>query len=280
MLTNFQLLEKLIQENYIHVQEHPSGDLRIYNYSPKAQYDRIWNEWTITCRGLILDRNYQIVARPFPKFFNVEEHQQEDIPLGNFEGGFEVYEKLDGSLGILYPFDNQFFIATRGSFSSKQSQKATQILYQKYAHTLTHIQQGKTYLFGIIYPENKIAIDYGAKEDLILLAVIDNQTGKDEVLPQIGFPLVKRYDGITDIHRLKNLQEDNKEGFVIKFASGFRVKVKFEEYVRLHRILTQVSSTNIWEFLANKQSLDQVLECVPDEFYNWVKKNRVVVQNV
>ncbi len=269
---DFQLLETLIQENYIHVQEHPSGELRIYNYSPKAQYDRVWNEWTMLCRGLIMDRNYQIVARPFQKFFNLEEHKQENIPLGSFEESFEVYEKLDGSLGILYQFENQIFIATRGSFNSKQSIKATQLLHQKYAHALPHIKQGKTYLFEIIYPENRIVIDYGAKEDLILLAVIDNQTGKDEILPEIGFPLVKRYDGIADLNILKTLQEDNKEGFVIKFASGFRVKVKFEEYVRLHRILTQVSSRNIWEFLASNQSLDQVLERVPDEFYDWVKK--------
>jgi RNA ligase len=59
---------------------------------------------------------------------------------------------------------------------------------------------------------------------------------------------------------------------VVKFQSGFRVKVKFEEYVRLHRILTQISSKNIWEYLATDQSLEQILDRVPDEFYDWVKK--------
>jgi len=269
---DFQLLQELIKAGYINRQAHPSGELFIYNYSAKAQYDRIWNEWTMQCRGLIMDKDYHIVARPFQKFFNLEEHKQENIPMGNLQENFEVYEKLDGSLGILYLHENQFFIATRGSFQSEQSRRATHLLYSKYCHVIPHFEPNKTYLFEIIYPENRIVVDYGEKEDLILLAVIDNQTGKDEPLPQIGLPLVKRYDGITDLTTLKTLQENNKEGFVIKFASGFRVKVKFEEYVRLHRILTQISSKNIWEYLSTNQSFDQILESVPDEFYEWVKK--------
>jgi RNA ligase len=267
-----EALQQLINEGYIHVQSHESGELFIYNYSPKTQYERIWNEWTIQCRGLIMDKNYQIIARPFKKFFNLEEHKQELIPQGDMTGAFEVYEKLDGSLGILYLYQNQYFIATRGSFDSEQALKATQMLYDKYAHVIPKFLPNKTYLFEIIYPENRIVIDYGAAEELVLLAIIDNATGLDEPLTDIGLPIVKSYDGIRDLDVLKTLEEDNKEGFVVKFASGFRVKVKFEEYVRLHRILTQISSKNIWEYLSTNQSFEQILERVPDEFYDWVKK--------
>ena len=88
---------KLIDEKYIYVRKHPDAELYIYNYSPKTQYDRKWNEITMICRGLIRDEK-QIIARPFNKFFNIEQHEPEEIT--NEE--FEVYEKLDGSLGILY----------------------------------------------------------------------------------------------------------------------------------------------------------------------------------
>ncbi|MBC8110354.1 MAG: hypothetical protein H7Y04_04775 [Verrucomicrobia bacterium] len=267
-MMNVPLLEQMLAEGYVNVQKHPSAALFIYNYSSKAQYERVWNEITLHCRGLILDADHAIVARPFAKFFNLEEHKSEEIPDTNFE----VFEKLDGSLGILYWLDNQPFMATRGSFSSEQSAKATQMLYQNYAHTFSQLDKSKTYLFEIIYPENRIVVDYGKQEDLILLAIIDKQTGQDEPLQDIGFQLVKRYDGIADLQKLKALQEENKEGFVIKFSNGFRVKVKFEEYVRLHRILTQVSSKNIWEYLATNQSFEAILEKVPDEFYDWVKK--------
>jgi RNA ligase len=266
-MINRNRLEELIEQGYIERHKHPTADLFIYNYTPLAQFERKWEYSTLACRGLILDAQYQVIARPFLKFFNLEEHQTSEIPNSTFE----VYEKLDGSLGILYPLDNQYFIATRGSFDSKQSRKANELLHQKYAHILPQIQQNKTYLFEIIYPENRVVVDYGEKEELILIGVIDNQTGKEEKLPDIGFPLVRLYDGIRDIHTLKQLDYQNHEGFVVKFASGFRVKVKFEEYIRLHRILTQVSSKTIWEYLSNNESLEKILEKVPDEFYHWVR---------
>ncbi|MCU0449358.1 MAG: hypothetical protein MUC97_05855 [Bernardetiaceae bacterium] len=271
-MQNFAELDQLIAEGYINVQAHPSGDLFIYNYTPKAQYDQLWNEWTLTCRGLILDQHRQVVARPFRKFFNLEEHAQSRVPAVAMDGAFEVYEKMDGSLGILYQHQGQFAIATRGSFQSEQAGKATAILHQKYANALAQVPPGKTLLFEIIYPANRIVVDYGDQEDLVLLAVIDNQTGRDEPLPAIGFPLVPRYDGIRDLATIRQWQTADREGFVIKFATGGRVKVKFDEYVRLHRLLTHVSSRDIWEYLATGQPLEPLLERVPDEFYTWVKQ--------
>lgn len=266
-MINFELLQAQIEAGNIVVQKHPSANLYIYNYNQIVQYKREWNEATLVCRGLILDEKQNIVARPFPKFFNLEEHQAHEIP----NDSFEVYEKMDGSLGILYWHEEKPFLATRGSFSSSQGIKGTEILHTKYAHTIEKLDKEKTYLFEIIYPSNRIVIDYGELEDLVLLGIIDKKTGKEEPLQELGFPLVKRYDGVKDIATLKSLQEDNREGFVVKYRNGFRVKVKFAEYVRLHRILTGVSSKVIWELLKNEQSLNSILETVPDEFFDWVK---------
>jgi RNA ligase len=95
---NIEELNQLITDNYINVNKHPKADLYIYNYTQKAQYERLWNDWTLACRGLIMDRDYNIIARPFKKFFNLGEFENQDIP----NESFEVYEKMDGSLGILY----------------------------------------------------------------------------------------------------------------------------------------------------------------------------------
>ena len=59
---------------------------------------------------------------------------------------------------------------------------------------------------------------------------------------------------------------------MVKFQSGFRMKVKFEEYKRLHYIMANVSNKSIWMILSEGKSLDEMLHLVPDEFYNWVKK--------
>jgi RNA ligase len=265
---NLALLEQLILDKYISVQKHPEAELYIYNYTPLTQFDRNWNEVTLACRGLILDGEYNIIARPFPKFFNLEEHQLQEIP----KEPFEVYNKLDGSLGILYWLTGKPRIATRGSFNSEQAQIGTDILDRKYQSVFSRLNPEYTYLFEIIYPENRIVVDYGDTKDLILISIRETATGDELPLENIGFPLVERYDGITEITTLRKLEQSNREGFVIRFASGFRVKVKFEEYVRLHRLVTQLSNKTIWELLANHQSLETILDNVPDEWYDWVKK--------
>ena len=70
---------------------------------------------------------------------------------------------------------------------------------------------------------------------------------------------------------LKETQRDNKEGYVIKWKDGFRLKVKFAEYVRLHRILTGINERRIWEILRNGDDINQIINKVPDEFYKFVK---------
>lgn len=268
-MINKELLKQMVDEKLVSVQKHPDAALYIYNYSPRVQFEKLWNEVTLQTRGLILDAEMNIIARPFKKFFNLEEHQPEDIP----QLPFDAYEKMDGSLGILYWLNNMPFIATRGSFSSDQALHATKILHNKYRHIFDKLDKSATYLFEIIYPENRIVIDYKSMDDIVLLTVNDIKTGNERI-EDIGFPVVKKYDGINDLQELRAIEEKNKEGFVIHFKNGFRVKMKFAEYVRLHRIITGISNKAIWEYLSEGKSLEELLEKVPDEFYAWVKQTQ------
>lgn len=283
MKIDLKKFQELVDQKYISVQKHETADLLIWNYSHKAQFDRFWTPETMMARGLITDLEGNIKARPFKKFFNLSEHTGEDTKLPALPiEEFDVYDKLDGSLGIIYFVDGKPAVATRGSFSSEQSQKATQILYEKYAHKFNFfLEDGWTYLFEIIYPQNKIVVDYQGLEDIILLAIIDNRTGNEfthDGLLATGFNVVKKYDGLTDLSKLTDLAEDNKEGFVVRFKSGVRVKVKFEEYVRLHRLVTGINAKRIWEHLMNNESLQELLERVPDEFFQWVKDTQEKLQ--
>jgi RNA ligase len=270
-------LHQLIAGRYVSVQRHPTADLFIYNYTAKTQYERLWNEWTLACRGLILDGEDNVVGRPFVKFFNLDELDPTQIPAEPFE----VYEKMDGSLGILYWLNDTPYIATRGAFISEQAQRATRLLHERYAHTFGRLDRSKTYLFEIIYPENRIVVNYGDREDLVLLAIIDRATGHDESLDgaeSLGFSVVKRYDGMADFETLRAHNDPNAEGFVIKFQNGLRAKIKLAEYVRLHRILTGVSNLAIWEYMVAGKSMDELLEAVPDEFYHWVKQTKAQLE--
>jgi len=265
----------LVDQHYLIVQKHPQAELYICNYTAKAQYDAFWNDYTLICRRLIIDQEGYIVARPFPKFFNLGEVKHDALP----QEPFEVYEKLDGSLGILYWLDGTPQIATRGSFVSEQALEATKILQDKYQHVLQKLEIGHTYLFEIIYPGNRVVIDYGTVRDIYLLAIIDTKTGQEISMPETGFSQVPKYDGIQDLSQIQKYAQDNKEGFVIRFQSGGRVKVKFSEYIRLHRIITGLSLLEIWEYLSEGRSLNELLDKVPDEVYEWVKQSVLDLQS-
>lgn len=261
------------EQGLITCRPHPTADLLIWNYTSQCQYERAWDDITTQARGLITKTDGTIVARSFPKFFNLEEHQG-SLPLEKFH----VTTKWDGSLGICYFNGEQPAIATRGSFASEQAVRANRILRDRYTALIPILKENiqYTYLFEIIYPENRIVVNYGDMEDLVLLAVVHIESGKEidihdkEWSSTYPFSMVKRYDGIEDIQQLRALEEANAEGFVIRFESGLRVKVKFQEYVRLHRILTHVNARDIWELLAKDQPFDTLLNQVPDEFYRWV----------
>ena len=265
-------LEKYYNDGLLHKQTHPTLDLTIWNYSPKVQYERLWDEITLQCRGLVTNSKGNIVARPFKKFFNYEEHKPEDIPNEHYE----VFEKMDGSLGILFNYEDEWIMATRGSFTSPQAIKGKEILNK---HDISPLRKDNTYLFEIIYPENRIVVDYKGEEKLVALGAIHTETG-DEVsydslftMNGLGFEIVRLWK--TWDEDWKTLQREiskQNEGYVIRFKNGFRMKIKGEEYKRLHKLLTGVSSKSIWEYLKDKKPIEEFLHNVPDEFYNWIKK--------
>ena len=276
-------VRELIAEGYISVKRHPEYPLSLYGYTRKCQYDWHWTPETIACRGLILDDQDRVVARPFPKFFTPDQYKDLRNKVHHlfglrysemYKGGFEVSDKLDGSLGILYKWDGKLHMATRGSFTSEQALHATELLRYEYAER--DFVDDYTYLFEIIYPDNRIVVDYGCMDDVLLLAVIDNEQGKDcdERLydwAAKGHPYALRraFNTFDDVMLVK---DSTNEGYVVRFDNGLRVKVKFAEYLRLHHLLTNVSARDIWQRLRDNESLDDLLTMVPDEFDSWVHK--------
>jgi RNA ligase len=185
---------------------------------------------------------------------------------------FEVYEKMDGSLGIFFYYEGNPVFATRGSFTSDQAIKGREILNKYNWQYGTY--EGYTYLFEIIYPENRVVVNYNGLEELIVLGVIETSTGKEckySEMENEGFVLVKKYDGIKNYSTLKSLISNDAEGFVVRFSNGDRMKIKGEEYLRLHKIMTNLSTTAIWELVSNGGNIDDILKDVPDEFYKKVK---------
>jgi RNA ligase len=257
-----ELLDSLTAEGWLRSRRHPEADLWIYNYTERTQYEKHWTPETLACRGLILDADGEVIARPFGKFFNHGDPQIGEIPVGE---PYRVTEKVDGSLGIAYELGGETLLASRGSFDSEQALEGTRML----AEEGLVIEGHRTPLFEIVYPSNRIVVDYGERRELVLLTAIDKETGLDAPLPFWTGRIVDHHEP-QEIDALLSHERPNSEGYVIAFESGLRVKIKFAEYVRLHKIVTGINETRVWDALRNGDDLDALIEGVPDEIHAWV----------
>lgn len=261
-----EAVEAHIAQGNIRAQPHPAYPLRILNYTPQVQYGRLWDDTTLMCRGLIITDDWEVVARPFRKFFNWgewDETKQADYA----DRPKSVTEKLDGSLGILYHWDGAWHVATRGSFDSDQARVAQQILT---GYDLAEIPTaGVTPLVEIIYPSNRIVVDYGGVRELVLLAALSTASGERLASPWWYGPRAQPVR--EDIATLLSVDESNREGFVVAFSDGEMAKIKIDEYVRLHRILTGTNAVRVWEACQDEALYAALMDRVPDEFYDWVR---------
>lgn len=272
-LTKF---EELVEQGYLRKSE--KGSLVLYGYTDKTTFDRNWNEYTSIARGLILDKNTgEVVAKPFPKFFNLGE--MESVSFANLpKEPYKVYEKCDGSLGIIFFHNNEWHMSTRGSFYSSQAVKGLEILKKKY--NMNWLYPGFTYLVEIIYPDNKIIVNYKGEEKLVLLGVYHTESEQEIVwdgqygeygswgrFQSTGLELPEQYEyTIEEMIALKKTLPKDDEGFVVRFESGLRVKIKGEEYMRIAKMISQMSPLSFWEAMENGIVNRKYVHQLPEEF--------------
>lgn len=303
MKFDLTILQDYINRELLEVQSHPTLPLKIYNYSRTCTFNRVWDDITLNMRGTILDNDGKLVAMGFKKFFNLEEiinqpQQVEGTPsrcnlqekgIVKIPYGEDVYieTKMDGSLGILFNYQDQWIMSSKGSFISEQAIKGREILNK---YNLNCLPKNNYYIFEIIYPANRIVVNYGDVEELVLLGIVD-AVKFTELEPEakklwsqlIGCRFANSFiagkvrdeNGLRELAKRWRLEDDkNSEGYIFHFwPSNFRCKVKFAEYCRLHSLVTQCSNLDIWRAL--KENKEFNLENVPDEFDEFVRRTTI-----
>jgi RNA ligase len=239
-------LAAMVEQGYIRKVVHPQGHLELFNYSEKTTYESIWNDTTRQCRGLILGLGGNVVARPFRKFFGYGEPNAPELDL---DAPVTVTDKLDGSMATLFHDGTAWAFATRGSFTSDQALHATEVWRERY-EPIWLPPAGTTCIFEICYPANRIVVNYGDFDDLILLGARDIATG-DEVDSRI----LEWPGPATEVHPYATLREaleapprPGQEGLVVFFPdSGERLKLKQTDYVQIHRLVFGLTARRVWE---------------------------------
>jgi RNA ligase len=282
-------LIKMMDEKYVKAQHHPTLPYTIYNYTDKCMWDRAWNDVTQQCRGLIVDGDGLVIARPWRKFFNYGEYNDEQNPgrdpaskpyhaTLDLTAPVQTTDKFDGSLGILYPTPQGWSVATRGSFTSEQAVRAS-FLWHKRRYNEMPVPEGWTMLFEIVYPENRIVLDYAGLDDLVLLGAVEIETGRTigpddfRLIPWQG-PQTEVFSDRTLNDALRRHPRPNAEGVVVRYLDGpladTMVKIKQDDYVALHRIITGMNARSVWERLMAGDTTADICQGIPEEFWGWV----------
>jgi RNA ligase len=245
-------------------------NLLLFNYRPRVQYDNSWTNFELMCRGLVINQDTgEIVARAFDKFFNWgENNRTTNAQLIN------IAEKMDGSLGIHYRLKEKSLVTTRGNFESDQALWATEYLNKH--HNVKNLHNNWTLLFEIIYPDNKVIVDYNGWSGLILLAIRNRFTGNyisnaivKIIAKKYGFTLPKRYlfTKIDEIIMASKILPLDQEGWVAEFVDGQRFKFKGDEYTKICRLVNGMSFK--WALRCHQAGiLQRVKKSIPDEFYD------------
>ena len=240
------------------VNRRDDGEHALFKYNTVQQLSREWTPVRRAARGVIFHvPSASVVCRPIPKFFNLDEADEtrlENLPAS----AALVEEKLDGSCVSLHLRDGEIRCATPGSFVSEQARWAQEELARRGLAAdagLRELLAGTTLVCEAIYPQNVSVVDYAERSELVLLAAVD--LGGDERRPAEVHALAARF-GLGrprrfDLGVSREMPVDpHAEGYVVSYWQGarpLRVKVKGDEFLRLHPVVSALNDRVVLELI-------------------------------
>ena len=234
------------------------------------------------CRGLIFDLQGNLISRPYHKFFNIGEKHETHLNKVNLDEPHVILEKLDGSMIRPIPLpDGGFRLATKAGVTDVAMNAETFIAdKQNYSRFIKKcIQKGTTPIFEWCSRVNRIVVDY-PQDNLILTGIRYLNSGE-----YVPYDIMKRYAESWDIPFVKayawntgdkideKIEEvvghirkwEDSEGVVIRFDSGYMLKIKADDYVLRHRSKDAISQEkNVIETIV-EDAVDDVVPLLTPE---------------
>lgn len=230
------------------------------------------------CRGIILDQadNWRIINMSMRKFFNYGESYAATIDWSTAR----CLEKCDGSLIQVYPYRDQWHVATSGSPDAGgrvgDNDFTFNELFWRVFHSypqvvLPPVNCGKCFFFELMTPYNQIVVQHRDSK-LTLLGGRDLTTLQELPLTEAAtyfqsIPVVRSFDlSSLDqcLQSLATFSGRDREGYVVVDGNFNRLKIKHPLYVRLHHLRASLNSQrNLIEVVRNGE-MDEVMACLPE----------------
>lgn len=271
----YEQLQSLVAAKDVTANRDNDRGITCFKYShPKVD----WNDPLIRlARGIVVADDGTVVSHPYDKFFNLNQLQAEQEAQREMQHNpdLEMYrpktlklsawqdspiasitEKIDGSLvTITYREQYGLVVSTSGSVRPESSLVKTITEYIKSIGLDEKLKQHPRWTLICEYYDihNAIVYNYGDKPRLWLHGVRGNWNGTLENDSLVDYQTMKRVGEMLDIPVVKNYTFDNlqtiqdflhhckgEEGVVVTFNNGIKLKLKTDEYMKLHHNLDVV----------------------------------------
>jgi RNA ligase len=225
-------------------------------------------------RGIILDeaKNWEIVSYSYSKFFNYGELLALNIDWRSTK----IYDKLDGSLMVLYPYEGHWHVQSSGTADAQGKILPHDVTFrdlfwqtwQSLGYVLPSILP-YSLSFELLTPLNRIIVPQN-KVRLVLHGVRNLETLQEE--DPILWATKYNWEavGIYSFHSWEALLEASKvlkpdmgEGYVVCDGNYQRIKVKSPHYIALHQLKDSLSPKRLLEVVLNNEG-DEVLAYFPE----------------
>lgn len=235
-----------------------------YHYVLPDSFD---NPHRLECRGIKFGADGRIIARPFQKFHNIGENPSCTADNLDLSRPHIVMEKMDGSMIHPAIVDGQVCFMTRMGRTdvARKAERHLTASVKRECRDLLEI--GITPIFEFTAPDNRIVIQY-VDSGLTLLATRGTASGIYGHYTSVIATAERMRVHAVPIHEMSDApklflrharQVKGMEGFVIRFADGFMVKAKGEDYVLKHRAKESVLQEKNVLALIVRDELDDVL---------------------
>lgn len=267
-------INKAVKQDRITKTEHSSLDLMLLKYSHNTYYNWDWDPISVFCRGLVVNENGTIIARPFYKFFNHNKLRESGVSLPNSSP--HVMHKYDGFMITIFYYNNSWHVATSGAFGGEHARLGQEWVNKQ---DKTDWPKDKTLVAEYLSSNPEFQIVVPHDEDKVnLLAVRDTKTGEEwghkkleAFAKKTNFEAPKRFNlGENDALKQVNDLPATREGFVLWYPdANVRTKLKGEAYLEIHKLRENMTPRGIHDLMSKEGVVpDSKIAKLPDEFYD------------
>lgn len=257
----------------------------VFDGESEVSFDEFWdmhNGFYRECRSVVIDiKKDELMLTPFKKFRNLNEGEEtsyENISARIKDAKcIEFSNKLDGSMQSARYYDGEYIMSGSQSLDRENSWRLDDGYRMLYANDgylrMLKDNPDKTFIFEYISARDAHVVKYD-KEGLFLIGVRNVDTGIEasykevfEYADKYQIPTTEVYDKTLDqiLSELDDKKSSEAEGFVVNI-DGYKVKIKYNDYVHMHKMLSAISSINLIIQSIADDGFDDLIAKIPSAY--------------